>query len=614
MASPVADYLASVLDRHRGDRAGAPWRAPGAPEDLPEPDPDAFGICLATVDGYLYEVGDTRTDFAIQSISKPFTYGLAIADRGFDAVDAKLDVEPSGDAYNEISLDPVSGRPANAMVNAGALAAASLVAGGGVEERFERIRAEYSRWAGRELRLDGRMLAAELPGAHRHRAIAHLLRGSGIVEEEPDDPVEIYFRQCAVQVDCRDLALMAATLANGGTNPRSGEEVREAAISERVLSVMTTCGMYDSAGEWVAAVGMPAKSGVGGGVLAVLPGQIGIAVFSPRLDAHGNSVRGFAACRQISDDLELHFLHVTRARRSAVRASWDVLARPSSRRRTPAEQEVLQDHGGRARVYELHGDVLFAGAEAVVRQLSEQAEQLDAIVLDVGRVAELGDVARRLLLEGRDRLDEEACKVAVVDPDGMFPRVAESGSPAFADIDDALAWAEDLLIERHGEGTPTPPDRIAVEHHPLLDALEPDQRAVLSALLRRRHADPGERLVSAGDDPAGIFLVLSGQLSATVPDGDDGTRQVALLGPATSFGKRSLIAGEAHATNVEADSPTELLVLGPAALAQLERTAPHVALALVRTMFAQAHATVERGSLDPEVEAEAVPGGTRHLP
>ena len=145
-----------------------------------------------------------------------------------------------------------------------------------------------------------------------------------MIESDPEPAVELYFRQCALQVDCRDLALMAATLANGGVQPRTGERVFEPEVVERVLSVMTTCGMYDAAGEWVVDVGLPAKSGVGGGVLAVLPGQIGIALYSPRLDRHGNSVRGVAACRQISRELELHFLHVASDRRSAIRDAWDV--------------------------------------------------------------------------------------------------------------------------------------------------------------------------------------------------------------------------------------------------------------------------------------------------
>ncbi|MEX1141574.1 MAG: glutaminase A [Thermoleophilaceae bacterium] len=612
MASLVTDYLASVHAGHSDDRRGRPWRVG---DDLPAgayAEEDAFGICIATGDGYLYEVGDTRVDFTIQSISKPFTYGLALADRGIEAVDAKIDVEPSGDAYTEISLDPASGRPLNPMVNAGAIAAASLVAGATVAERFERVRAEFSRWAGRELEMEERIFAADLAAAHHHRAIGHLLRGSGVIEDDPGPAIELYFRQCALQVDCRDLALMAATLGNGGQHPRSGERVLDAALVERVLSVMTTCGMYDAAGEWVADVGLPAKSGVGGGVLAVLPGQIGIAVFSPRLDEHGNSVRGVAACRQISRDLELHFLHVTRARRSAIRAAWDVLASPSSRRRAPAEQELLSEHGASARVFELHGDLLFAGAEAVVRQLSEQAPDLDAVVLDVSRVAEAADIARQMLLDSRDRLGLHACRVGLVDPAGMFPRAGDGDGAVFADIDEAVAWAEDLVIERHG-GEPATLERIPFEQHGLVDELEPGERRVLRELLEARRAAAGETIVASGDEPAGIFLVVSGQATASVSEGTDGPQRVAVLPAGTSFGKRSLISDEPHTTDVEADTAVELLVLTPAAMRELERRAPRVAIALLRAMFAQAHANVERGAPE-EADAPPLPSGARHLP
>src|SRR4051794_36813772 len=369
-------------------------------------DHDAFGICLATVDGYVYEVGDTRTDFTIQSISKTFTYGLALADRGFAAVDAKIDVEPSGEAFYEISLGPETGRPYNAMINAGAIAAASLVAGDTLDARYERVRAAFSRCANRELAMDEEIFRADLAVAHRHRAIGHLLRGSGVIETDPGPAVELYYRQCALRLDCRDLALMAATLANNGVQPRTGDRVLAPEIVERVLSVMTTCGMYDAAGEWVADVGLPAKSGVGGGVMAVLPGQRGIALFSPRLDRHGNSVRGVAACRQISRELELHFLHVASERRSAIRASWDVGAAPSSRRRTPDEQDVLNAFGACARLYALHGDLLFAGAESVIRELTERAGELDVIVLDISRVSEIAGIARTMLAATQASLAE----------------------------------------------------------------------------------------------------------------------------------------------------------------------------------------------------------------
>src|SRR6185295_8447119 len=149
---------------------------------------------------------------------------------------------------------------------------------------------------------------------HRNRAIGHMLRNFDIVDD-PEDALDLYFRQCSIAVDCRDLSLMAATLANGGVNPLTGERAVHDDYVESILSVMTTCGMYDYAGEWVYWVGMPAKSGVGGGILAVLPGQLAIAVFSPPLDARGNSVRGVAVCKELSRELNLHFLRAPRASR-----------------------------------------------------------------------------------------------------------------------------------------------------------------------------------------------------------------------------------------------------------------------------------------------------------
>src|SRR4051794_6660738 len=547
-------------------------------------DHDAFGICLATVDGYVYEVGDTRTDFTIQSISKTFTYGLALADRGFAAVDAKIDVEPSGEAFYEISLGPETGRPYNAMINAGAIAAASLVAGDTLDARYERVRSTFSRSADRELAMNEEIFRADLAVGHRHRAIGHLLRGSGVIETDPEPAVELYFRQCALEVDARDLALMAATLANGGVQPRTGERVFDPEVVERVLSVMTTCGMYDAAGEWVVHVGLPAKSGVGGGVLAVLPGQIGIALYSPRLDRHGNSVRGVAACRQLSRELELHFLHVASDRRSAIRDAWDIGSAPSSRRRTPDEQEILNEYGACARMYALHGDLLFAGAESVVREFTERAPELEVIVLDISRVSEIAGVARRMLADTREVMEERGCRLALVDPDGELATAAHI--EVFEDLDEATAWAEDELIERHG-GTLATTAAIPLAEHGLAGDLRPDELGALRPLLERRSVAAGEPVVSAGDAPAGIFFIVSGQATAETADAP----RLAVLRAGTSFGKRAVISGEPHATDVHADTDLELFVLTPDGMRELERRSPRTAIALLRTMFTQERAT-----------------------
>ena len=277
-ASPLEGALADLHDRFAGLSTGDV--ASYIPE-LGQADPDQFAICVATVDGHLYAVGDSEVPFTIQSISKPFVYGLALADRGLQAVVRCVGVEPSGDAFNAISLESESGRPRNPMINAGAIATAAMVDGSDSPAKMERTIELMSRFAGAPLAFDESVYRSERDTGHRNRAIAYLLRNAGILDEDVDDVLDRYFRQCSMLVTCADLATMAATLANGGENPRTGERVIDNDYVAHMLSVMATCGMYDYAGSWLYRVGMPAKSGVAGGIIAVLPGQLGVGVFSP---------------------------------------------------------------------------------------------------------------------------------------------------------------------------------------------------------------------------------------------------------------------------------------------------------------------------------------------
>lgn len=272
---------------------------------LAEADPEPFGIAIATVDGQLHEAGDSRTEFSLQSVSKPFTYALAITEAGFDAVDAVIDVEPSGEAYNEISLQRGTGRPANALINAGAIAATSLLERKGRKARLLRF---YSSLAGRTLHGDASIALEEVENGHRNLAMAHLMHSFDVLGDDPVEATRDYCAACATMVTTADLAWMAATLARGGRQPQTGEQLVEPLVVQRVLSVMTMSGMYDEAGWWMVRVGMPGKSGVGGGIIAVAPGQLGLAVFSPRLNEHGSSVRGVQVCEAVSRDLDLHVM------------------------------------------------------------------------------------------------------------------------------------------------------------------------------------------------------------------------------------------------------------------------------------------------------------------
>lgn len=296
------DYLPHVLARVADDDSG---KVADYIPALAEVEPDRCGVAIATVAGTVHEAGDSRLPFSMQSVSKPFTYALALAERGFADVDAVIDVEPSGEAYNEISLQAGTGRPANALINAGAICATSLLSRRG---RASRLIDFYGALAGHELHADGEIAMAEHEAGHRNLALAHLMRGFEVLGDEPDAAVRDYSMACATMVTTADLAMMAATLANGGLHPVTGEELIGPDVVQRLLSVMVTCGMYDDAGVWMVRVGLPGKSGVGGGVIAVAPGRLGLAAYSPRLDRHGSSVRGVKLCQLMSADLDLHLM------------------------------------------------------------------------------------------------------------------------------------------------------------------------------------------------------------------------------------------------------------------------------------------------------------------
>lgn len=274
--------------------------------ELAKVNPDLFSICLVTVNGEVYQVGDYSRLFTIQSISKVFVYGLALEDCGRDDVLTKVGVEPTGDAFNAIILDEQSKRPYNPMVNAGAIATTSLIKGADATERLNRLLNMFRRYIGRDVFVDISVFTSERATGHRNRAMAHLMLNFGMIQPNIEESLDLYFQQCAIMVSCQDLAVMAATLANKGINPITGEKALKSSYVKDILSVMYTCGMYNFAGEWAYKVGLPAKSGVCGGIIAVVPNKIGIGVFSPLLDGRGNSVRGVKVCEDLSRILGLH--------------------------------------------------------------------------------------------------------------------------------------------------------------------------------------------------------------------------------------------------------------------------------------------------------------------
>ncbi len=371
-AGPITRYLQDLHARLAGMREG---RAADYIPELALADPDHFGIAIATADGEVYAAGDSEVLFTLQSVSKPFAYGYALHRHGRDEVMAHVGVEPTGDAFNAIILDEENNRPFNPMVNAGAIAVCELFEGASQPARRAEMVDFFSRFAGRALEIDARVLASEEETGHRNRAIAHMMLGAGMITRPPDEVLDIYLRQCSLRVTARDLAIMGAALAGGGVHPLTGERLLGRGEVRDMLSVMATCGMYDYAGEWLFEVGIPAKSGVSGGIVAVVPGQIGIGIFSPPIDEHGNSVRGIAACREISREFGLHLL---------------------GEHENP-QAVILSEREGRAAVIELQGPLYFGSVERLLRRLDALGAEVEELVLDFARVRDADPAAIRLL-------------------------------------------------------------------------------------------------------------------------------------------------------------------------------------------------------------------------
>ncbi len=282
----------------------------GAPADyIPElarVDPDLFAIAAMTVDGERLGVGDATHLFTVQSISKLLLYGLALEVHGRDAVLEKVGVAPTGESFNAIELDDRQTRAPNPMVNAGAIAVSDMVTGAGPDERLERVRAMFARYLGRHPEIDEGVWKSERVTGNRNRAIAYLMLSHGIISARVEETLDLYFAQCSLLLSVEDLAVIGATLANGGRHPLTAEQVVAHDVVRDMLTVALTCGMYDYAGEWAYTVGIPAKSGVGGGILGMVPGGGGVAVFSPRLDGHGHSVRGVRVFEALSRRYGMH--------------------------------------------------------------------------------------------------------------------------------------------------------------------------------------------------------------------------------------------------------------------------------------------------------------------
>ncbi len=274
---------------------------------LAEADPDWFGVAVAQTGGRVHGVGDCDVEFTVQSISKAFVFALVCDAIGHDVIKEKVGVNNTGLPFHSVmAIELNRGHPMNPMVNAGALATTALVPGASAEEQWKLIRSGMSQFAGRSLELDGAVYHSEMVSNQRNQAIARLLESYGQIDRDPPEVVDVYTRQCSLRVTASDLAVMGATLAGGGINPVTAEKVVSPEVCRDTLAVMASTGLYERSGEWLFEIGLPAKSGVSGGIVAIAPGKGGIGSFSPLLDSAGNSVRGQRATAHLSRTLGLN--------------------------------------------------------------------------------------------------------------------------------------------------------------------------------------------------------------------------------------------------------------------------------------------------------------------
>ena len=581
---PVQGFLNACHSDHAGNFNGAV--ANYIPE-LGKADPALFGISLATMDGEVYSTGDSDRTFTIQSISKAFVFAMALDRLGPDEIRKTVSVEPSGEAFNSIRLTE-DNRPFNPMVNAGAIACSGLIHRIAGADAFALVQQELGRFAGRPLSLDTAVYESESATGDRNRAIAWMLRNYGIVQGDVDEILDVYFRQCSLLVTARDLAIMAATLANRGINPVTREQIISDQTVARTLSVMTSSGMYDYAGEWTYRVGIPAKSGVGGGIIAALPGQLGLGTFSPLLDDHGNSVRGLQVCEALSSGFELHFLKRHLDVQSCVIADYDLTGIGSRRTRQPQEKEILEVHYDKVRVIELVGALDFATSDYVSRRLDQPGAGTILVLIDMRRVPNMSPSAVRILRDLFDGLAKRGMTVVITGHEAVMaasPAAQERLLKApnvrsFGLLDEGIEWCEDQIVYRHG-GFTYLAKPLSLREQPLLEGLAEEIVGELESIGERKTHEAGQKIIVAGEPARSLFFLQGGLVSVKLPSGV----RLASLSSGMVFGEMALLES-VRSADVWADTTATCLEVQLSAYAEFRARHPHAGERIMRNFAA----------------------------
>lgn len=584
MLSPIQEYVEQLYSRYASSMDG--HVADYIPE-LSKADPRLFGICIATRDGHVYEVGDTRHAFTIQSISKALVYGLALEDRGENHVLSRIGVEPSGEAFNAISLKEGTGAPYNPMINAGAIATAGQILKKDGKSRIDRVVDYLSGFAGRPLEINQSVYRSESETGHRNRAIGWLLRNFGILDEDPDETLETYFQQCSVEVTCRDLALMGAALANQGIQPLTRKRVIPSEYVDNVLGVMATCGMYDWSGEWIYRVGLPAKSGVGGGILAVLPGQLGIGIFSPPLDKQGNSDRGIKVCMDLSRELALHMLNPTATPLSAIRLAYHGGEVVSRRRLTPQARELLRVNGTMIQVMELQGGLTFTTIEPVIRHATSLATECKHIIFDLRAVVNANSVSLILLANLGARLAPHGVRVIFCQPSKLMTSLRTVGiaeTDIFPTMDAALEHCEDsLLLEVSGVSW-RPHSPLSLKSCSLFRQCTSDDIAFLEKELQRRHYDGDQTIIRTGELAAEMFVLVGGTVEVQIHTDPQTRKRIDVLTAGMTVGEMAFLDGSARSADVVALESVECVVITKEWFDSLNERNPSLKITLLQEM------------------------------
>jgi len=456
------------------------------------------------------------------------------------------------------------------------------------EERIGTMLDLFSDLAGRRLKIDESVFKSELATGHRNRAIVYMMLNTGMIERDPIEALDLYFRQCSITVSCRDLAMMAATLASDGVNPLTGVSVFDPHFVRDVLSVMNSCGMYNYAGQWSYEVGMPAKSGVSGCIMAVIPGQLGIGVYSPPLDAQGNSVRGIKVCQDISNEFELHAFNNRTNVRSVIRRVYRGDRVRSSRLRTAQERDLLEVEGFKIAVIEAQGPLFFGS----IAELSETARY---VIVDFKRVHLADTSACKLILRLAHsmREGETELRFAEIANDGPLARISrelaehETGRllRVFRDVDVALEWCEDQLLANMLKHDAEP--KFALSELDVFKGLSAEEYRLVQTIVRPLLFDKGEVIIREGDQAKLVFVLARGSVSVQIrvpTQAGEKRRRVASLGPGLTFGEMALFGGGARSADVIADEKVICYGLAVEQLNELAAAHPNIMVTILSNL------------------------------